>query len=64
MKLVRVNINWRKEILTVIKRDPDELGCIKKLGEGFKLRPKGDQKELNHTCILYRRIRLIDIKNS
>ena len=42
LKLVRVNINWRKEILTVIKRDPDELGCIKKLGEGFKLRPKGD----------------------
>lgn len=32
LKLVRVNINWRKEIPTVIKRDPDELGCIKKLG--------------------------------
>jgi|LauGreDrversion4_2_1035121.scaffolds.fasta_scaffold271288_1 hypothetical protein len=35
LKLVRVNINWRKENPTVIKRDPDELGCIKKLGEGF-----------------------------
>jgi hypothetical protein len=35
LKLVRVNINWKKEIPTVIKRKPDEIGCFKKLGEGF-----------------------------